>query len=126
MGLDPVPAAAPKIGLVAPPAAAATLAGDELAADAMDLTARMVSMGQPHRTLPLTGAMCLAVAARLPGTVAHRALAGGATAADLRIGHPSGVLPLDAVVEDGRAVSVEVIRTARRLMQGSVLVPGGS
>jgi 2-methylaconitate cis-trans-isomerase PrpF len=45
----------------------------------------------------------------------------------VRLGHPSGVLPIDAVVT-GRhgepwAERVTVYRTARRLMEGFVLVP---
>jgi len=52
----------PKIAMVTGPCEARTLAGDRVAADAADLTARMISIGQPHRAMPLTGAMCLAVA----------------------------------------------------------------
>ncbi|MGH7319626.1 MAG: PrpF domain-containing protein, partial [Candidatus Rokuibacteriota bacterium] len=76
-----------------------------------------------------TGAMCLAVAARIPGTVAHEAAAALADAAgDVRIGHPSGVLPVAATVARGpdgapTARTVTVYRTARRLMEGFVLVP---
>lgn len=127
MGLPETAESVPKIGVVAPPAAARTLAGKALAADAMDLNARMISMGRPHRALPLTGAMCLAVAARLGGTTAAGALAGPAPAdRRLRIAHPSGVLELNAALseDDGpRAERVEVVRTARRLMEGRVLVP---
>jgi 2-methylaconitate cis-trans-isomerase PrpF len=72
--------------------------------------------------------MCLAVAARIPGTVAHEAAAHADAAGDVRIGHPSGVLPVAASVarEPGGALSartVTVYRTARRLMEGSVLIP---
>ncbi len=62
----------PKVAIVTGPCEARTLAGDRIAADAADLTVRMISIGQPHRAVPLTGAMCLAVAARLPGSIAHR------------------------------------------------------
>jgi hypothetical protein len=45
----------------------------------------------------------------------------------IRLGHPSGVLPIAARVSAGegapRAESVTVYRTARRLMEGWVLVP---
>ena len=42
---------------------------------------------------------------------------------DVRIAHPAGVLPIAAEVHDGRAERVVVYRTARRLMEGAVLVP---
>jgi 2-methylaconitate cis-trans-isomerase PrpF len=123
----------PFVAVAAPPLAAATLAGERLAPEVMDLTARVVSNGQPHRAVPLTAAMCLAVAARIEGTIAHRAARPPATAeADLRLAHPSGVTPLAATVrkqgeggngEGWHAEQVVVYRTARRLMEGAVLVP---
>jgi 2-methylaconitate cis-trans-isomerase PrpF len=131
MGLAKTPdqaaGAAPKLGLVAPPRAYRTLAGNQIAPEAADIAARIWSMGQVHRVLPLTGAMCLAVACRIPGTVCH-ALAGGVDAGlDVRLANPSGVLPLDARVEleSGKAVARQVTayRTARTLMEGNVLIP---
>jgi len=83
---------------------------------------RMISAGQPHKATPLTGAMCLAVAARLPGSIVAD-IVGQTGPGTLRIAHASGILPVDAVVEEGVARSVTVFRTARRLMEGSVLVP---
>jgi 2-methylaconitate cis-trans-isomerase PrpF len=69
--------------------------------------------------------MCLAVAARIPGTVVQEAVgpAGADPAADIRLGHPSGILPIAASVHGGRAEKVVVYRTARRLMEGSIRVP---
>jgi 2-methylaconitate cis-trans-isomerase PrpF len=87
-----------------------------------DIRVRMVSAGQPHKATPLTGAMCLAVAARLPGTI-PQAIVGTIAGDVLRIAHASGVLPVDADVRDGTAHGVTVFRTARRLMEGRVLVP---
>ena len=118
----------PKLAILAPPTRAPTLDGGELTAEAQDLTVRMVSMGQVHRAVPLTGGMCLAVAAGLDGSIAHRlARAGCGSEADLRLGTPSGALPVGARVRrEGNGWAVErvvVYRTARRLMQGQVLVP---
>ena len=58
--------------MVAPAREARTLAGERLAAEDADITVRMISIGQPHRAVPLTGAMCLAVASRIEGTVVNR------------------------------------------------------
>ena len=120
--------AVPKIAIVAPPAAYRTLAGATVESHAVDLVARIVSMGKVHRAFALTGAMCLAVAARIPGTLPHEAGALGGGAGDVRIGHPSGVLPIDSAIAAGPdgapvAQTVTVYRTARRLMEGFVLVP---
>jgi 2-methylaconitate isomerase len=120
--------AVPKIAVLAPPAGYRTLAGAAVEAHAVDLVARIVSMGKVHRAFALTGAMCLAVAARIPGTVAYEAAATAGASGDVRIGHPSGVLPVAAAVSLGpdgtrKAQTVTVYRTARRLMEGFVLVP---
>jgi 2-methylaconitate isomerase len=115
----------PKLGIVAPPQAARTLAGERLAADAMQLTARIMSMGRPHRALPLTGALCTAVAAAIEGTLAAEARDGDG---DLVLAQPSGLMRLSAEVERRpawRAARARVLRTARRLMEGRVLVPEG-
>ncbi|MBM3490898.1 MAG: PrpF family protein [Alphaproteobacteria bacterium] len=127
MGLPADSQSVPKIAVLAPAAAARTLSGETLPESAMHLTARMLSMGRPHRALPLTGAMCLAVAARLPGSLPQRLLA-GAIDGDIRIGQPSGILPVNARVLSSttgagwQAAGVEVIRTQRRLMDGQVYV----
>jgi 2-methylaconitate cis-trans-isomerase PrpF len=117
----------PKVAMVTGPRAALTLAGDRLATDDADLTVRMISIGQPHRAVPLTGAMCLAVASRLPGSIAHRvARAGAAPDAPVRIAQPSGLTVVGAAVRraaDGWiADHATVYRTARRLMEGVVFV----
>lgn len=118
-------AAIPKIALVAPATGFTALDGAAHPADAVDLLARVISMGNCHRAFALTAAMCLAVAARVPGTLVHECCRPGN--ADLRLGHPSGVLPIAAAVSlrDGEpwAERVTVYRTARRLMEGFVRIP---
>jgi 2-methylaconitate cis-trans-isomerase PrpF len=83
----------------------------------------MISAGQPHKAVPLTGALCTAVAARLDGSVVQRLGRPTTDGAPLRIAHPSGVMTVDALVSDGIAIEAVVFRTARRLMEGRVLVP---
>jgi 2-methylaconitate isomerase len=124
MGLPPS-ASAPKIAFVAGPRDYIALDGVRHGAADYDVLARAISMGNCHRAFPLTSAMCLAVAARIDGTVVHEVATKGAR--DVRLGHASGVLPLDAAVttRDGQAWAerVTVYRTARRLMEGFVRVP---
>jgi 2-methylaconitate cis-trans-isomerase PrpF len=121
----PESAAVPKIAFVAPPTDYAALDGVRHPARTHDVLGRAISMANCHRAFPLTVAMCLAVAARVEGTVVHEVAR--KHPGDVVLGHPSGVLPLDASVgvKDGApwAEKVTVYRTARRLMEGFVRVP---
>jgi len=118
--------ASPRIAVVAPPANMPLLDGTILGAAAMDLSVRMISMGQPHRAVPLTGGMCLAVAANLAGSLVHRLTRPG-VGGDIRLGTPSGAIPIGAKVNsaglDSTVERITTYRTARRLMEGRVLVP---
>lgn len=113
----------PFVGLVAPPQDAATLSGELVQSEDIDLTARVISNGVPHQALPLTATLCLAVAARLEGSLVHEAARATGEGA-LRVGMPSGVLTADAaVVREGGAWRAErgsFFRTARPLMRGAV------
>jgi 2-methylaconitate cis-trans-isomerase PrpF len=120
-------AAVPIIGFVAPPMDAPTLSGDPISAAQVDLTARFLSNGQPHRALPLTASLCTAVAANIAGTLVAEALAPEA-GAQVRIGMPSGILTVGAEVEQSGAGqwvahSGAFYRTARRLFDGRIYVP---
>ncbi len=116
----------PLVALLAAPADTQAGGGRRLAKDDMDVLVRMISAGQPHKATPLTGAMCLAVAARLPGTIAHE-MSRPSPDEVLRVANPSGVLQVAAQVRGTGDVVVAdeavVYRTARRLMEGRVLVP---
>ncbi|RPI47675.1 MAG: PrpF family protein [Betaproteobacteria bacterium] len=119
--------AVPFIGFVAPPAEARTLAGTRIDPAHADFVARVISNGQPHRALPLGVSMCLAVAARIEGSVVHAVTRRDAGARDsLRISMPSGILTVAAEVRregDGwRAVRGGFFRTQRRLFDGRVCV----
>lgn len=112
-------AAIPKVAMLAAPHAAPLLSGSVLAASAHDIAVRMISVGQPHRAVPITGAVCLAVACRVPGTIAHALCP--ATIGPIRIGHASGTTTVDAQVSGGTAEFGAVYRSARRLFEGNVV-----
>jgi 2-methylaconitate cis-trans-isomerase PrpF len=123
----------PFVAFVAPPVAMSVLSGRKLAPADMDIAVRMMSNGQAHRAIPLTGALCLAVATRVPGSIPNEMaprLAESAT--QIRIAHASGLIVVDAKVDlakGGGQPSAEyaaVYRTARRLFEGSVLFRVGS
>lgn len=117
----------PQVALLAAPRDAPAADGSTLPAASMDILVRMISAGQPHKATPLTGAMCLAVAARIPGSLAQRLARPRGAAEDLRVAHPSGILPVTArtSLRDGALLAEETVvyRTARRLMEGMVVYP---
>ena len=117
----------PFVTIVSPPSDSPTLSGDPVRLAEVDLTARVISNGQPHRALPLTISLCTAVAARITGTVVAEALSPIAAHGPLRLGMPSGVLTVGAeVAQDGGAWHAHAgsfYRTARRLFDGRVWIP---
>jgi hypothetical protein len=120
-------AAVPFVGFISAPQDAKTLTGEAINAGDVDLTARMMSNGQPHRALPLTCTLCMAVAARLEGSVVHEAArANSNPEAEIRIAMPSGVLTAAASVRklEGQwhAEQGAFYRTQRRMFEGYVVV----
>jgi 2-methylaconitate cis-trans-isomerase PrpF len=116
----------PFVAVVAPPLESATLSGDVLRPEDMDLSLRVISNGQPHRAAPLTVCLCSAVAAAIPGSIvaAHASTSGAAAREGLRIGTPSGVIAAAAEVklddQGPHALRGAFFRTARRLLAGRV------
>ncbi len=118
----------PKIAFVTQPRSYIQLDGALRKASEIDLTARIMSMGRLHRAFALTGAICTTIAAGIAGTLVHEVVSDQARASgNVRLGHPSGVLALEARMhKDGEGWHVEkvsVARTARRLMEGYIYVP---
>ncbi|WP_316863238.1 PrpF domain-containing protein [uncultured Cohaesibacter sp.] len=116
----------PKIALIAPPHTFDALDGHHYASSEGHLSVRLVSMGNVHRAITLTGAMCVAVAARIPGTLVH-SIVKADVSENILVANPSGILPVKARVEtDGRglkALSTTTFRTQRRIMSGLVHYP---
>jgi probable AcnD-accessory protein PrpF len=118
----------PKLAFVAPPAGYQASDGRTVAAGSIDLLARIFSMGPLHHAMTGTGAVAIAAAAAVPGTLLHRIAPLGPDGC-VRVGHPSGTLVVGAQAAevDGRWVVHKVVmsRSARRLMEGWVRVPAG-
>jgi 2-methylaconitate cis-trans-isomerase PrpF len=101
----------PKVGVLSPPSRGGTL------------TSRYFVPDRCHRSHAVTGALCIAVACRLPGTVAQN-FAQAEPASSVTIEHPSGRIQIDlSFAPDGSVASASVIRTARRIFEGNVIVP---
>ena len=116
----------PKLAFVARPAEYTASDGTRIGAESIDLLARTFSMGKLHHAMTGTGAVAIAAAAAIPGTIVHR-ITPLSREGNLRFGHPSGTLTIgaEATRQKGQwAVrKVVVSRSARRLMEGRVLVP---
>jgi 2-methylaconitate cis-trans-isomerase PrpF len=86
------------------------------------LTARYLTPHAVHKSLAVTGGIAIATAARIPGTVAHGVAA--RHAGPVRIAHPSGVLDVALELNGEEDVAwAGVLRTARRIFEGHLLVP---
>lgn len=119
----------PKVVFVSPPADYRTQKGTWVRAHEINLVGRYMTMGTLHRTYAVSGAIATAAAALVKGSVVNSVarLDSDAPEQEIRIGHPSGLLPAGARVEfrDGQWVCEKGVayRTARRLFEGYVRVP---
>ncbi|BAO91262.1 2-methylaconitate cis-trans isomerase PrpF [Caballeronia cordobensis] len=115
----------PKLAFVSKPASYVASSGKEIDASTLDINARIFSMGKLHHAMTGTGAVAIAVAAVIPGTVVNRLVA--ESKGSVCFGHPSGSLRVGAEAEmrDGVWMVTRAVmsRSARRLMEGFVLVP---
>ncbi|MEX1829430.1 4-oxalomesaconate tautomerase [Luteibacter sp. CQ10] len=76
-----------------------------------------------HTSIGVLGAVTVATAAVLPGTVAHDvASPGEGDSRSLSIEHPTGEFSVELGLEGDRVVRAALLRTARLLMRGSVPV----
>ncbi len=117
----------PKLAFVAKPALYTASDGRKVEAAGIDLLARIFSMGVLHHAMTGTGAVAIAAAAAIPGTVVSRVAPVGKDGR-VRFGHPSGVLAVGAEAHEEAGTwairKVMMSRSARRLMEGWVRVPG--
>lgn len=136
MGLADSPEAAtrnrphtPKLAFVASPADYIASSGKPVQGQDIDLCARILSMGKLHHAMTGTGAVAIAAAASIPGTLVQRLLQGG-QGGQTRFGHPSGILAVGAEAAriDGEWLVTKAVmsRSARRLMEGFVRIPDES
>lgn len=87
------------------------------------ITARYISCDRPHRSAPVTSSMALAAATKIPGTIAAQ-LSADQAEDKVTIRHPAGwVEVLVDIDANGTVQATSIHRTARRIMQGEVLVP---
>jgi 2-methylaconitate cis-trans-isomerase PrpF len=114
----------PKLAFVSPPQPFQSSSGKMIRAGDIDLTARILSMGKVHHAMTGTGGVALAAAAGIKGTLVQQVLGSIDPGAQVRIGHPSGLMVVGATAEEingaWQVTKVTMSRSARRLMEGWV------
>jgi 4-oxalomesaconate tautomerase len=76
-----------------------------------------------HKGHAVTGALCIAAACRLPGSVAHD-LATHTLSSLVNLEHPSGRIEIDLSFDaSGHVSRASLVRTARKIFEGNVIVP---
>ncbi|MGN7396684.1 2-methylaconitate cis-trans isomerase PrpF family protein [Peribacillus frigoritolerans] len=92
----------------------------------VDLVARMVTLNFVHKAFSGGASTCTSVAAQIEGTIVNEMCSMYENPRRLRIGHPSGVLPIYANVKgsanDWEVEEVLFSRTVRRIMDGYAYV----
>lgn len=119
--------AIPKIGFVSPAQDFVNPEGEMISKETIDFTARLASVQKMHRAYMVTGAICTAVAANIPGTVVNEVLAQPGRLPRVCIGQPYGPMDVNVQMSEGAEGpvpgTVTVGRTARRLLKGAAFVP---
>ncbi len=119
IGLEKSPAF-PFISIVSPPRDFRAIGGVAYPASSCHFLARIVGMGRVHKAFAGTGAVCCAVAAQLEGSIVNEVA--GRLGRQVLIGHPSGVMEVEAEVEGDKVLRASYGRTARKIMEGFVYV----
>ncbi len=118
--------AVPKIAFISPAVEYAMTSGVKMQASQIDFVARIMSMGKLHSAYAITGAICTAGAARIPGTIVNQMLGSGRQGSEICLGHPSGSVAVDVNIRPAKGEPeyecATVYRTARRILDGFVYV----
>lgn len=96
--------------------------GNTIQAEDVSFVSRLMFMQVLHKTYAGTGTVCTGAAAKIPGTIVHEMVAESDGVELVRIGHPAGVISLEARVTEGRVERAAFSRSARRIMEGHVFV----
>jgi len=117
--------ASPKVAVVAAPQHYRTTDGREIGASQISVVARMMALQKTHKAYAVTGAICVAAAANIEGTIVEEMAV--KRNGSFCLGHPSGTLELDMKVEKTPSgiilTRASLGRTARRIAEGYVRVP---
>ncbi len=101
--------------------------GNSVKKEEIDFTSRLLFMLKMHKAYPVTGTVATGAVSRIKGSVVYDLLSEKAkTEKVVRIGHPSGIIDVEATADykGGETImtKIGVYRTARMIMQGYVYV----
>lgn len=116
----------PKMTFVAEAEDYVTPDGKEIKKCDIDLLSRMMSMQKAHPSYAMTGAMCTAAAAVVPGSIVQQVLSENVDTQYIRIGHAGGVLECGVDYRENDAIP-EIddtfgFRTANLLLEGTAMI----
>jgi 2-methylaconitate cis-trans-isomerase PrpF len=102
--------------------------GHRIKSEDIDFVARLFYMQEMHKTYAGTGTVCTGAAAMIDGTLVNRVTSPiSKKTKNIRIGHPGGVISIEAMIEkrsDGFFLKQAAFgRTSRRILEGFVYVP---
>eukprot|EP00136_Aspergillus_niger_P005599 XP_001396287.2 hypothetical protein ANI_1_618114 [Aspergillus niger CBS 513.88] len=123
---EAVPGSVPKICLVSQPGTDTRAVEQKQTKEKVDLLVRALSVGQPHKAVPITVALAVASAARMSGSTVSQVVGEKRVdEAGITLGHASGNLLVGATFdEEGILRFATVFRTARRLFEGRIFWKG--
>jgi len=94
-------------------------------ADSFNILSRLLFNQKSHKAYPISGTICTATAARIPGTIVNDLIKESIKGTnEIRIGHPAGIISIgvEVCMKDGEPFLKTAIvgRTARIIMDGYV------
>lgn len=108
---------APKLAIVYPPSQYTTIGGQEVKSESSSFLVNSMSTAeQPHLAVQVTVSICIAVAAKIEGSIVNRACE--KRGESVTIGHPSGRVVVEVEMEGMEVKRAGTVRTARKLMEG--------
>lgn len=112
----------PHLAIISEPQSYDCTVDKQVGADDIDITARVISMQDPHHAYAMTSGLCLGGATCIPGTIPNE-LVCNSEEEWTTIGHPKGTMSVGAIVDAGgdqpAVERVSIGRTQRPIMRGS-------
>jgi len=124
--VESVTPALPKVAFFSEAQDYVSLESETVSKEEMDFCTRIVSLQKVHNAYVFTGAIAMAVAANLKGSILNNFLTEKDLSKLVRIGHPSGIMPVSLdILNEGDTFEVKGVTlksTARKIMKGVVYV----
>ena len=108
------------MAIVGSPCDYTTISGEKIASNEYDILARIMSMQKAHPAYAVTGAMCMASAALLEGTIPNQALSSTHSGDSVILGHPKGTMRIGVGIDGSEITHTEADRTSRTIMKGNL------